>query len=261
MQIAGRGKHNIRILIFLVVVCFLSLIALAAIELLIDKPSDDGADGKTTSGSSSNAGGGQGGGNSNTGGVELPTTAGSGNTTAGNTSSGGNVTTNNTGATGNTTATGGATNTGGTPNSGNTVTPTTGATEPLDKPPDPSIKAELVRTYIENFVRDHTMLEQPAPSELSGNYFPPNTQILAVHVHGVSVTMDFSTEMLAWAHRPEVFDQWQQELIVGIFEVAPALANFHVRVMDEKGNLRPLNDFLKIPADKKPRDRAPTLPE
>lgn len=140
---------------------------------------------------------------------------------------------------------------------GDLVPPGTGVPEPLDRPPDPAIKPELVRTYIEKFVREHTMSNQLEIPELNGNYFPPNTQLLAVHVHGVSVTMDFSAEILAHVHQPEIFDQWQRKLITGIYEVAPALVNFHVRVRDEKGNLRLLNDFLKIPPEKKPRDEQP----
>jgi hypothetical protein len=229
MQIAGRNRDNRKILVFLLVVCFLSLIALAAIELLFKRPSGDGSDAKTASGGRGNNGQTSGAGS---GSIAPVANAGSGNATAGD-----------------------ATSTGTTNNTGSTTPPVAGVPEPLDRPPHPAIKAELVRTYIETFVREHTMLDTVIVSELSGNYFPPNTQLLAVHVHGVSVTMDFSIEILAYVHQPEVFDQWQKELIVGIYEVAPTLANFHVRVMDEKANLRPLNDFIKIPPEKKPRDR------
>ncbi|MDQ7778605.1 MAG: hypothetical protein RDV41_02705 [Planctomycetota bacterium] len=245
MASPSQKRRRVRLLIGIAGVCALSFAIISVMDRL------GGDNGKNGAGS---------------GGSGKPATGSSGTENTGANAAGGGTDNTNPASGNNSSNT--SPNTGN-PTSGGTPTPdnpgaggvTQPFSEPLDKPPDASVNVPVVRTFIENFVRDHTMIEQVLISELSGNYFPPNTQLLAAHFHGLSVTMDFSTELLAFVNHPEIFDQWQQEVINGVFEIAPTIANFHVRTKDEKGVLRPLNDFLKIPSEKKPKDTVPQPPE
>lgn len=247
MASPSQKKRRIKLVIGIAGVCALSFAIIAAMEWLggDNGKKGSGNDGSGIPATDSSDGGDPGssvvnGGTDNSNPASGNNSSGA-NTNAGNPSSGANPSTNSSGA-----------------GAGGITQP---FSEPLDKPPNASVNVPVVRTFIENFVRDHTMIEQVLITETSGNYFPPNTELLAVHFHGLSVTMDFSTELLAFAGHPELFDQWQREVINGVFELAPTIANFHTRIKDEKGVLRPLNDFLKIPSEKKPRDVVPQPPE